>query len=237
MKKISSFKKQAFLFVFWLALIVSFVFSAFLIVLRANGYQLNSKTWKVTKTGMIILDGTPRGADVKVNNKLNDYQLPLRLSNLASGNYDVEITSASYQKWQRTIRVDEGMATSYQKIVLFLAKPTEISVSDPNLTVEELKQQANQNNQDLVISGNEIFWQDRLITRFSSNVLAASIYPDSNHVIFQINNEIRAVELDGSNNTLLFTLKSNDPSAFIFQNSAKTIIYIDQNQIFAKNIR
>ncbi|MBM2821246.1 MAG: hypothetical protein HW405_1006, partial [Candidatus Berkelbacteria bacterium] len=92
-------------------------------------------------------------------------------------------------------------------------------------------------SQDIKINETEIFWQDNLISRFGSKILAASFYPDSKHIIFQEATEIRIIDLDGSNNVLLVSLKSNEPTAFTFQNNGKTLIYLDGGQIFAKTIR
>jgi len=233
----SRYKKKILFIVFWTVLSVSFLFSAFIIVLKANGYQFNYKQWKVIQTGMIILDGTPHGAKINVNGRLNGRQLPTRLQALAPGSYEISVFTEGYQNWQRIIRVDEGKAVSFQNIVLFFSNPEECRVPNSNLTIDQLKQAMTQNNPDLKILGNEIFYQEKLVTRFSSDVLAASIYPDNQHLVFQIDNQIRVIELDGSNNTLLLNLKTTNPSAFIFANNDKTIVYLDQDQIYAKNIR
>ena len=227
--------KTKFLFViFWTFLIVSFIFSAFLILLKANGYQLNYKNWRIVQTGMIILDGDPRSAQVTINGRKRG-NLPIKLTNLSPGNFDVIVSADNYSPWQRIVQVEPGKADNFQDITLFLKEAND-STSE-RWTLEQLTQESNRNSRDLKINGSEILFNDRLVTRFSQNVLFASLYPDQKHLVFQLESQIRIIELDGGNNTLLFNLTSSEPTIITYQDRGKTIIYLDQNKIFAKAIR
>lgn len=230
-----SIKTKILFVIFWTLLVVSFIFSAFLILLKANGYQLNYKNWKIVQTGMIILDGEPRSAQVTINGrKIGD--LPVKLGNLSPGNFNVDIAADNYSPWQRIVRVEQGKAASFQNIILFLKDGKDILVPEA-FTLDQLTQDSNRYSQDLKINGSEILLNDKLVSRFSQNVLTASLYPDEEHIIFQLEKEIRIVELDGGNNTLLFLLSSSKPTLIAFQDNGRSIIYLDQNKILGKTIR
>lgn len=233
--RLKSIKTKILFIIFWTVLIVSFIFSAFLILLKANGYQLNYKNWKIIRTGMIILDGDPRSAQVTINGrKMGD--LPVKLGNLSPGNFNVDIAADNYSPWQRIVRVEQGKAASFQNIILFLKDGKDILVPEA-FTLDQLNQEFNRYSRDLKINGSEIYFKEQLVTRFSQNVLAASLYPDEEHIIFQLEKEIRIVELDGGNNTLLFLLSTMQPSLITYQDNGRSIIYLDQNKILGKTIR
>lgn len=237
MKKfIFKVKKRALFVTFWFCLIVSFIFSAFLIVLKANGYQLNYKNFKILKTGMITLNGYNTGETIIFNGKDLKRGLPIKLSNLEPKTYEIVIEAKGYQNWQKNIKVDDGVVSSYQNIVLFFSEAKDYPV-DSSATIDLLTKDALKSTRDIQIVGNEIFYQNNLVSRFSQPVLRASLYPDGSHIIFQVENEVRSVELDGGNNTLLFKLSSNDPTIFSFENNGAVIIFKDGDQIKAKVVR
>lgn len=237
MKKFLTRAKKRILFIiFWTVLIVSFIFSAFLIILKANGYQLNYKNFKILKTGMIILNGYNINETIVINGKDLKRGLPLKISNLEPGRYEIIIKANNYQDWSKTVEVEAGMAVNNQNIILFLKEPKDRDAPS-NITNQTLLTDSLKNNSDIKISSNEIFYQDNLVSRFSQNVLSTSLYPDGEHIIFQVQNEIRVIELDGGNNQLLFKINSNEPTIFSFENNGSAIIFLDGGQIKAKTIR
>ncbi|KKQ74665.1 MAG: hypothetical protein US94_C0001G0066 [Berkelbacteria bacterium GW2011_GWB1_38_5] len=227
---------------FWTILIVSFIFFSALIVLKANGYQLNYKNWNLTKTGMILLDGTPNDALIRVNNKTFTNGFPLKLSNLALARYDINVSKDGYNSWQKDILVNPGMAIAYRDIVLFLQNPKELN--NNNLTSEEIIQEAGDLTSNIKTNKTEIFIDERIITRFSTNILAAYYYPDKQHIIVQIekeNNqnqtELRVIDIDGSNNQYLFDLASKSPAPITFRKNGEELYYIEADLVKSKTIR
>lgn len=223
------------LLLFWFVLITSFVFFAGLIHLKANGWQINFRTLELTQTGMIILSGVPEKAEVRINNQVKNNYLPVKLSNLSPGYYDVDIVATDYRAWHKTIQVLSGKASLNQNIILFLAHPQEVAVS-AEITPESILEEYQKKTAELKFFDSEIFWQDKFITRFSQNILAAIIYPDNNHIVFQQGNEMRVIDIDGSNDILLFHLSSAEPTLMTIKNNDRTIYYLDQGKIQAKNI-
>lgn len=232
----SRIRRKILFILFWIILIVTFCFSAFLIVLKAQGYQLNYKHWKIIKTGMIILNGEPNDSDVFLGGEDLKRGLPLRLANLVPGTYTIVISKENYQNWERKILVEAGKAANFSDILLF-SKTAQDYQTNEVFTLDKLTGEARAYQTDLQVSGSEIIYQGKLVTRFSQDITAAFLYPDNKHIVFQLGKEIRVIELDGSNNTLLFKQENPDSTVITFRNSDKTIIYLDGENIRAKTIR
>lgn len=234
MSKWSKFKKRILPVIFWTILIASFIFFAILLHFKANGWQLNFKTWRLIKTGMISLDGSPEQAQVKINGKIYSYNLPAKIGTLPQGYYEVTITSPGYREWRKSIQVLSEKASIYSDIILFLENPQDIPVPK-DIAQDFLK--VPKTFPDLKISGAEIYWQGRLVTRFTNNILTAVPYEGKKHLIFQDGQEIRVIDIDGSNNHPLFNLSSPEPTILLIKNGGKNIYYLDQGKIFGKTIR
>jgi len=237
MKKFSKrLKKVLLISVFWGILSLSFLFFAFLIVLKANGYQLNYPSWKVIKTGMVVLNGDPKGVTIKMNNKILKGGLPERISNLPAGTYEITTSLEGYQSWHKVVKVDPGIAVICDSIILFKETPEEQTLPE-NINIDKLGAEYADAARDLTIKDSEIYWRENLITRFSQKVSALAFYPDNKHLIYQIQNELRVIDLDGSNNRLLVTLSNAEPSIFGFRNNGAEILYLDEGALKAKTIR
>ncbi len=224
--KIQRIKNITIIIGFWSILIVSFIFFSTLIVLKANGYQLNVKTGKFIKTGMIVLDADPQGT-IKLDGKvLRKQGYPNRIGNLIPGSYDIEVGTPNYQTWEKTIAVSFGQASVYDHIKLF--RQSALDTNAPSdLTLLELTTESKNYQGNLQVIGSEVFLNDTLVTRFSQNVSTAVLFPDDYHLVFQIANEIRVIDLDGSNNKLLFELPNDLPTQISFRQGGNLVIYWD----------
>lgn len=232
----SKLRRKILFMVFWTILIVTFCFSAFLIILKAQGYQLNYKHWKIIKTGMIVLNGEPNDSDVFLDGEDLKRGLPLRLANLAPRTYTIVISRENYQNWERKIPVEAGKAAHFSNILLYFKTAQDYKTNEV-FTLDKLTAEARAYQTDLQVSGSELIYQGKLITRFSQDITAAFLCPDNQHIIFQLAKEIRVIDLDGSNNTLLFNLENPGESVITFRNNDKTIIFLDGQNIRAKTIR
>lgn len=223
-------------FIFWFILITSFLASAFFVHFKANGWSLNLKTLQIIKTGMITLSGNVSDAQIKLNGQLKNTSLPLKISNLSEGYYDILIEKENYQSWQRTVLVEEGKADVIENIILFLKEPKEIAVSE-NITAETVNKEFQDQSKNIQIANSEIYWANILVSRFSQNISGAIIYSDKHHIVFQSSDTINVVDLDGSNNHLLVRLSSNTPTRFFLRDSGRTLYYLDGDKVLAKTIR
>jgi hypothetical protein len=134
--------------------------------------------------------------------------------------------------------VTSGQASTYENILLF---KTNLTDADPpnGLTLDELSTESKDLQNDLEIADTELFYQNKFLTRFSSTILSAVMFPDQQHIVFQLGKQIRVMDLDGSNNKLLFELDSVTPTPLAFRGNGSILIYYDttSSSIKAKTIR
>lgn len=231
--KAGKIKKLFLVGLFWALLIISFCFFSSIIILKANGYSVNISTWEIKKTGMIVLDADPRGTIIMDAKQLKNQHFPSRISNLNEGTYNIEITQPGYQSWERVISVVRGQASVFNHILLFKDVPSETNAPQ-QLTATEVAAEMTGYQAGLTVNGTEIFWQNKLVTRFSQNVAGAVSYPDSAHIVFQVGDQIRVMDLDGTNNKLLFKIETPEPTSLSFRQGGSIVVYWDTKDSKAK---
>lgn len=231
----SRFVKNLLFTIFWGLLSISFIFFASLIILKANGFKLNWRTWKIAKTGMINLSGHPEDVQIKVNSK-QYYGLPKKISELEPKTYNIEVSKPSYSSWQKQVKIEPGKTTSFESVILFKTEPEEVNPPQ-SYSLEQFQQDFRESSKDLKVTGSEVFYQDKLVTRFGTNISSAVLYPDKNHLVFLSGNEIRVIDLDGSNNRLLVSLNPAGTTPIVFQNNGSIILYLEAGKLKAKVIR
>lgn len=213
--------------VLWFFLVVSFVLLASLILLEANGYRINRQTWRLEKTALIILDGTPDQVELSYNGKTANVNLPVRISKLVPGQYDLVLNVNGRGEWSKNLQLAGGEAKKIQNIILFIDQPQATPLGSEQSVLDNITQSYKNQSSNLVIKNNEIWYLDRLVTRFGDPILGAVLARDKNHIIYQMDQEIRVMELDGSNNNLLAQLQQNTPTVFAL--SGNKLEFIDNN--------
>lgn len=229
--------KHVFAIISWLLFLLVIVAIAGYLILIANGYQVNFKTFRIAKTGMIFLKSNPSQVSVNVNNQLKSTNTPYRETNLWPGRYDVKISQENYQDWQKSLEVEEGLISAQEYIKLFLAnpKPLETTEAEKSSFQELLKEWPAKGLE--IKNDSEIWFNDILVTRFFKPVKAVGWYPDLRHIIFQLDNEIRIMDADGTNNIKLAQLSSSETSEFIPYDEGETLLYKDGEDIKKIQIR
>lgn len=90
------------------ALMVILVFVAtYIMVFRAYGYDIDTKTGEVIQNGLVYIDSAPDGATIKINGKTEKSSTNTRLS-LVEGAYNLEISKDGYRSWQRSFNLEGG---------------------------------------------------------------------------------------------------------------------------------
>lgn len=129
--------KLSFIF-FWIVLITSFVFLATFLIVFANGYNLNTKSMHLQKTGIIALYGkTDNPVNVSVNNTEKSVNLPKKYSRLTPGRYNVKISKNNYQDWFLIVDLEGGQAISIDNITLFY-KPENVNMATSEAKKEKI---------------------------------------------------------------------------------------------------
>lgn len=230
----ASKRKKIYFYIFWVIMVASFVFFAVILIAFANGYHINMKNFHLQKTGIIIVDGNIDNALVSINGKTRISGLPCEFTRLLPGRYEIKVSKANYQDWSKIVYLEGGQATTLNDVTLYFNKIVPIKASDAPQALARARQTFQNQSANISLENNEIHYQQKLITRFSQNIGGAIYDGQTNHFYFQQQNEIRAIDFDGSNNVLLFKLPSDAATAFYVNNNL--IYYIDAGKLYQANI-
>ena len=218
---------------FWGSLTVLFLLLSASLGLVAAGYQFDWSSRRLQKTGLLYLAGEPRTATVTINGERVADRLPLRLPTVFPGEYDVVIEKDGYIPWRKTFSIAPGQARAQFSIKLFLREPEVSTVTDPEL-IQHVKE--NTDPSPLIV-GRELRYNSHLVTRVSGTLLDATLSNDRAHIFFQIDREIRVIELDGTNERLLFTLEAARPAQLIPVEDDRELLLLDGGVVKRLRIR
>jgi len=202
--------------------------TALSLLFYAQGYRLNLKDMSVIKTGILVLESLPAQANVFVDGKILKTKTPIGQS-LHPGSYNVSVEKDGYMPWYKKVAVQPEFISSFNDIVLFKkeVKPFEITDQAKITLVNSNSDFTQRQDGKLIFNDYELWIDNTLVTRFSEPISNAIWYPGYGYIIFQQKNEIRAIDKDGQNNTLLITLSSNNPTRFVLGNKGQELYYFD----------
>ena len=202
--------------------------TALILLFYAQGYRLNIKNMSVIKTGILVLESLPNQASVFVDGEIQKNKTPIGQS-LTPGDYNVSVEKHGYRPWYKKVSVQAEYISSFNDIVLF-KKEIEPFVTADNEKITLVNSDADfplKQDGKLIFNNYELWVDNRLVTRFSEPISNAIWYPGYGYIIFQQKNEIRAIDKDGQNNTLLITLENNNPTRFVLGNKGQEIYFFD----------
>ncbi len=107
---------------FYISLFVFLIGLPF-ILSYALGYKFNPRTFKFTKTGIVVLKTEPAGAKVYVDNHLFKEKTPTNILELLPGQYLIRLEMDRYFSWTAEVPVNAGKVTRLEKIILFPVRP------------------------------------------------------------------------------------------------------------------
>lgn len=187
-----------------------------LVLGTANGYRIDFTNFKIDKVGAIVINAVPNGSTAKVGRSEHNLTSFSNMISLLPGRYDISINKDGYKEWKNFVRLESGQAIVFDKVYLFL--------KEPKLVLERAATLAEQvvldANPIVLISGGEIRIKlagsvaDLLVTRLSEPVSSAELL-DDNHIVFQVNSQIRIIEKAGTNDTLILDLEEASPVKLI----------------------
>lgn len=124
---------------FYLVSTAIFVVAAAITVLYAIGYHLNLPNHRITKSGLLVLNSTPKNAYITINDKLNPLRTSARVK-LEPGHYQVKIDQPGVIPWEKEVDVQAGQAVFDEDILLFAAKPHATKLTDRSAAAVALSQ-------------------------------------------------------------------------------------------------
>jgi len=141
--------------VYLIAVVVFLIVSTYA-VLYATGYKIDWQALTIKKTGFMLIETYPKGANIKIADKTTDKTTPETIKRLLPGNYHIELTKDSYHPWQGDIKVASGLVTENRNILLTLEdlKPT-ILLDQP---VTRLRANADNTKIALLVEGKIYLW-------------------------------------------------------------------------------
>lgn len=105
-------------FLFYLSVIIFLIGLPF-ILSYALGYKFDRRTFKFTKTGLLVLKTQPSGASVYLNEKLLNVKTPAAIAELLPGRYSLRLELEKHYPWLNEVNVDAGKVTRLEKVILF----------------------------------------------------------------------------------------------------------------------
>jgi len=246
----------------WFWVILSFLLLSFLLIAKAAGLTFNFKAKILEKTGLLVISSDPKGADLYLDGKFKG-KTPYKLEYLTPRLYRITLTKEGYHNWEKTEKIEAGKFIK-ENALLFLKNPVVTEATDdeaeflrtpPKEVVvdEDIKKLLPSGSGDfswdktksilLYRTGSEIwlYYRDKpekernkIVARFTQDLKKVLFYPDSQHIMFVLNNELRIIETSGTNNTKLLDLPSLD---FAVSNSGEQVYFKENNKIKKAKIR
>ncbi|MCX6808548.1 MAG: hypothetical protein NTW50_02685 [Candidatus Berkelbacteria bacterium] len=209
------------------ALVIAFL--AYGIIFYAQGNRYDFKTFKVLKTGILLLSMTPKDAKITINKKDYDWQSGETM-NFPPAKYEIVVSKDSYTPWSTNIKIEPSSVNIYNNVVLFLGQPEVDTLTDQSKisllnTPSDIL--ANSAAASLNYSDYEIWVNQNLVTRFSTPIRRAIWYSDQKHIVYQQGSEIRILEISGTNDALLVTLSSDKTTNFVVGNNGTELYFVD----------
>ena len=102
----------------YITAILFFIILAPLLIYYVQGYRYNSYKQKIEPKGILIVETTPKGAQVSIDGQKIDSTTPLERNDLRPGNYELSLDLAGYFEWKKNIAIKAQETTIINKISL-----------------------------------------------------------------------------------------------------------------------
>ena len=120
-------------YLFYLSVAIFFVGLPF-ILSSALGYKFNPRTFKFTKSGLIVIKTQPPGADIYLENMLLNEKTPHTINELLPGSYNIRLELERHYPWFNQVAVEAGKVTRLDKIILFPLRANIKQLNKENLS-------------------------------------------------------------------------------------------------------
>lgn len=213
-----------------------FCLIALIAIIYSLGFNINWQHFRIKETGIIYLDSSIGAIDANVQvNGVFKKKLPASFTKMPEGHYLATITKPDFISWSKNFEVYPSKVSVWEDVVLIKENINVRTASDEE--VSQLNRQIDEPlDKTIVINDNELWVNNQLVTRFSDNITNAIWYPDGAHLVYQIKNKIKIIEIDGKNETELARLSTDNPSIFRFLAKGKELLYQNGDRIFVATI-
>lgn len=215
-------------------------FLALTVLFYAQGNRFDFKNLRTIKTGLISVEYLPKDSEVYINDK----KIKIGKSfakNLPPAQYSFYISKNTYRTWQMDLNIDSKSVNVYKDVVLFKEEPLVETLTDErkiSLLNGPSDQLASRVDRNGLFSNNfEIWVEQKIVARFSTPINHVIWYSDRAHILYQQDQEIRVIEKNGFNDTLLVTLSQNIPTKFAINSDGSELYFSDDGVYKVAKIR
>lgn len=103
---------------FYISLLIFLIGLPFILSF-ALAYRFNPRTFRFTKTGIIVLKTQPSMVSIYLDNKLLNETTPTIINELLPGRYNVRLELDKHYNWVSNVDVEAGKVTRLDRIILF----------------------------------------------------------------------------------------------------------------------
>jgi len=231
--------------IYFITFIVIFLVCAPIIVLYSLGYRYDFPKNKLLKTGLLIIESSPRSASVYLNNKYIQ-KTPARIINLTPGEYQIRVEKDGCFSWQKTLAVFSKTTTFADNIILFKSsgKPQEKilgSILDYQISFDEKKVVyliSNQNKKEVWLYYFDTQEKNKIYeTSLENDISDFSWSKDGRKILFKQDNQKQTRELivdtlDPEHLILLDQISSLTFDKLTWSDSSDILYGLTKNHLF-----
>ena len=210
------------------------------VLFYAQGNRFDFKTFQTIKTGQISIEYLPRDSQIYINDKRVEVAKSFA-KNLSPGWYLFKVAKEGYTPWQVNLNIASRSVNIYKNVMLFKSSP-QIEVLTDQRKISTLSGPSDQlasrgDKNGLFANGFEIWLDQKIVARFSTQINQVVWYSDRAHILYQQGKEIRVIEKNGMNDTLLATLSKETPTRFAVSSDGVELYFLDDNTYKVARIR
>ncbi len=188
----------------------------FSFLMLASGYRPFYDNGKISfqKTGMIIANSKPQGADVYLNDKRTGDKtsypfLSVRLGSLQPGNHKLSIKKEGHVIWEKVVEVKENFVTWANYVLLFPEKLEQREVKEVDGLAISTR---SKNNRYYVLTGQNTKSQTEIYLYDVTSDSKKKVWPISKTPIepWLVNPQIAQTEISPDNSKLLVWVKRDN---------------------------
>ncbi len=226
-----------------LIFIIFFLTIAPVIILYAAGYKLKRNGFAIERTGIFIIESSPKGAKILINgksqktltsslfNQNNFVTTPAKIKNLLPGEYDLSLELDGYSSWQKKLNINPGSSTYAKNIYLF-KKNLPVQIASAEIQAISFSPDK---NQAVTISASQL-------TLYNLKNETAKSINQSNlkgqHITWPLDGRMLVVDnylYDTSAFNSIIDLNKLTPGSFKYKWSNNILFYQDKTSVYQLN--
>lgn len=211
--------------VIWMT--ISFILISMVVIFYALGFKINWQAKQITQTASLYFNSDIPNLTAKItlNGKVVGTSFPTKLSLLFPGDYDLKISKNKYQTYEKLFQLKANRILYFSNILLVLQK----TVQGPSEALDQFIPPANQSGIQIK-NGDEIWLNGQFITRVSGTITYAAWYPDNNHIVYEVGQDLWLTDLEGQSTMHLASLQT-PISILSYANNGQYLVYTQDNKL------